>query len=100
MDQDGQVRRAEPGGAEPGDRAEPGGDDRHGGQVVDDVVPAWVDRDVSIAHLFEHLHAAGTAAHGEVVAAHDDLPPADEPGAGHEVCRGEAVKPAVAVVPG
>ncbi len=44
-----------------GHRAESGGHHRHHGQVVDDVVPARVDRDIGVPHLLKHLYAATAA---------------------------------------
>ena len=61
LDQDRQVRRAQPGRTEAGDRAEAGRDHRDDRQVVDDVVPAGVHRHVGVAGLLERLDAAAAA---------------------------------------
>src|SRR5271169_3597682 len=44
-----------------GGPAQARGDHRHGGQVVHDVIPAGIGRNVGVAHLLEHLHAAAPA---------------------------------------
>src|SRR5215472_12968265 len=61
FNQDRQVRRAEPGGTEAVDRAEPGRDHRNHRQVVHDVIPAWVDGYVGVPGSFQGLHAAAPA---------------------------------------